>query len=454
MPDDNSAGRHGAKRADDLAPISERQLARLWERRAARSTALRTDQGARVRVLYSGRPGVTAGPDFRNAVVEVEGQGVVRGDVEVHLRQRDWVGHGHQRDPNYNGVALHVALEPDAVAAITVSGVAPPVVGLRTLVEEQEPEDGEPDEVGPGDTLEAGRPGEPDTPAANRTRMWQLLTVHGYLQPSSSDEMIALLNRAGDERFLSRSRLLAKWLQSESGDQTLWEAICQALGYRNNQHVMVQLAAAAPVAVLVRAARRLSADTREAALTAWLLRWAGFTEPGGGIRGYAPPTGLGEPLTQRQWRLFRVRPANHPRRRLMGAASLVARFAEVGLSAGLYRAAASGRVANLTASLTVAETADGGTAPIGAGRARDIAVNAVLPYLHGWRMALGDPAGAEAMLGLYRSFGRLPDNEVTRHMVGALFPAVWRRVANNARRQQGLIHLQRLLAGASLPDLF
>ncbi len=81
-------------------------------------------------------------------------------------------------------------------------------------------------------------------------------------------------------------------------------------------------------------------------------------------------------------------------------------------------------------------------------------MNAVLPYLHGWRMALGDPAGAEAMLGLYRSFGRLPDNEVTRHMVGALFPAVWRRVANNARRQQGLIHLQRLLAGASLPDLF
>ena len=111
-----------------LGPISEAQLALLWRRRAARSRALRTEGGRRVLVLYPGRPGVTAGPDFRNALLLVEGAGLVQGDVELHLRQGDWRAHGHHSDPNYNGVALHAALYPDAGrAAHTDGGAVPPV---------------------------------------------------------------------------------------------------------------------------------------------------------------------------------------------------------------------------------------------------------------------------------------------------------------------------------------
>ena len=170
-PHPNSAG------AGDLPPISERQLAVLWERRASRNHHLRTDQGARVRVLYPGRPGVTAGPDFRNAVLLVEGSGMVQGDVEVHLRQRDWVAHRHQNDPNYNGVALHVALETDAVPAVTVSGVAPPVVGLQSLVAGAEPNRAE-----PTDGLACGK---------TREQLWRLLAQHGYRQPASAEQMSA-----------------------------------------------------------------------------------------------------------------------------------------------------------------------------------------------------------------------------------------------------------------------
>ena len=57
------------------------------------------------------------------------------------------------------------------------------------------------------------------------------------------------------------------------------------------------------------------------------------------------------------------------------------------------------------------------------------------------------------MLSLYRAFGPLPDNEITRHMASVLQEPGWERVTNNARRQQGLIHLQRLLAGESKPQL-
>ena len=66
--------------------IPERLLAKLWKERAARQTSLRTHAGKRVRVVYPGRPGVTAGPDFRDALLEVEGVGLVRGDVELHIK--------------------------------------------------------------------------------------------------------------------------------------------------------------------------------------------------------------------------------------------------------------------------------------------------------------------------------------------------------------------------------
>ncbi len=429
----NSAG------AGDLPPISERQLAMLWERRASRNRHLRTDKGARVRVLYPGRPGVTAGPDFRDAVLLVEGAGLVQGDVEVHLRQRDWVAHRHQNDPNYNGVALHVALETDAMPAVTVSGVAPPVVGLQSLLA----------------GAEQNRAESADGPACGQTRaqLWRLLAPHGYRQPASAEHMSALLNRAGDERFLSHSGLLGAWLQTQSGEQVLWEAICQALGYRHNEHTMLQLAATSPIASLRNAARPLPASERDGALKTWMLRWAGFATDDDRPARWGASAGFGSPLSAGQWQLFRVRPANHPRRRVLGAAVLAARFLEIGLSAGLYRAAIAAKPPQLTASLAVAHRGDGLPAPIGNGRARDIAINAVLPYLHAWRLASDDPAGAQGMLNLYRAFGPLPDNEITRQMASALQEPGWGRVANNARRQQGLIYLQRLLAGESKPQL-
>ena len=214
---------------DPLPPITEKQLARLWERRAARSRALRTERGSRIRVLYPGRPGVTAGPDFRNALLLVEDQGLVQGDVEVHLRQRDWRPHGHHEDPNYNGVALHVALETTGASAGTVSGAEPPLVGLRGLLDD---------------------PTADETSDEVRDHLWRLLEDHGYRRPDTAERMAALLNRAGDERFLGRSRVLQRLMSEQPPAQTLWESICEALGYRHNQHAFLQLAIVAPILTL------------------------------------------------------------------------------------------------------------------------------------------------------------------------------------------------------------
>ena len=136
-----------------------------------------------------------------------------------------------------------------------------------------------------------------------------------------------------------------------------------------------------------------------------------------------------------------MRPANHPEARIEGAAELMARFVEQGLVAGLASAAKSPK--KLTSALMV-EGRNGGSASIGMGRARDLAVNVVLPLLH-------SQAGGESSphLDTYRRFPKLQGKGVTGEMAEQLFPEEWRLVANSARRQQGLLHLAALLRGAS-----
>ena len=110
--------------------------------------------------------------------------------------------------------------------------------------------------------------------------------------------------------------------------------------------------------------------------------------------------------------------------------------------------AAQGNPSTLTRALSVRSGMEHEPALIGPGRARDIVVNAVLPFLHGLASLTGEASKSSAMLELYRQYGKLTENEITRELASVLQPAEWGRVARTARQQQGLIHLQRLLAGA------
>ena len=407
-------------------PLPEHLLARLWQRRAAREQGFRTDRGVRVRVLYPGRPGTGAGPDFRHALLEFEGVGLVRGDVEIHRRQQDWDAHGHSSDPNYNGVVLHAALETGASATSIPSGQPVPVVSLAPLLTDED----------------AGQ-------SAPSPALWELLARAGYPRPASAGALAALLDRAGDQRFLSKSGRFQQFLGEQDLDQTLYEGLLEALGYRHNQQPFLTLAARAPYRALARAVASLPPEQHAGALESWLLGLSGLVPEGEAGKMARPPRGgFGRPMSGREWHCFRVRPANHPRRRIAGAARLLSRFAREGLAWGLARAAAA-HPRELTAALTVPAGPGGGPACIGASRARDLAVNVVLPLLHAGAAVRGEAGPAAQYLELYHRFGTLQDNEITREMAGQLLDPGWGPAVNSARRQQGLVHLHRLLAGGS-----
>ena len=401
--------------------LPERLLWKLWKRRAARQAEFRTLTGTRIRVLYPGRSGTSAGPDFRDALLDVEGLGVVRGDVELHVRQRDWRAHGHGDDPNYNGVVIHGALDVDEAKTDLQGGSSAQVVSLEALV----------------DGAVAADPGLAGD-AQITSDLWELLARCGYPRPASAEEASGLLDRAGDERFRRKAATLSRFAAEQGPEQALYEALLEGLGYRHNQQPFVRLAQAAPYSALRSAILKVLSQQRPMVLRHWLLTVSGLgqsrTADTSGL-----PSGLGPVMERKHWHLFRVRPANHPVVRIAGAAELLSRFLDRGLLAGLADEPVS--PAQITRALTV-ESPNGQTAPIGPGRARDLAVNAVLPMLHGVSGQAETP-----QLALYRRFPRLQGNEVEREMAEQLFPEEWRSPASTARRQQGLLHLAALLRG-------
>lgn len=58
-------------------------------------------------MLDPGTLNTNSGPDFFNAKIRIADHTWV-GDVEIHVRASDWHRHGHDGDPAYDSVVLHV----------------------------------------------------------------------------------------------------------------------------------------------------------------------------------------------------------------------------------------------------------------------------------------------------------------------------------------------------------
>ncbi|MBC8281832.1 MAG: DUF2851 family protein [Chloroflexi bacterium] len=432
---------------DEREIIPERLLAKFWKERAARLSVLRTEAGRRVRVVYPGRAGVTAGPDFRDALLEVEGVGFVHGDVELHIKQKDWNAHGHGRDPNYNGVVFHGALEVHSEETRLQSGALAPVIDLSALLAE----------------APAAISAE-NSETAPLIDLWQVLAKRGFPRPKTSEEMEETLDRVGDLRFKWKSGWLFQCIQAEGPDQALYQGLMEGLGYRSNQRPFVELASVAPYQKLAKAAWQLPPESRHSAISNWLMDRSGlgFPEPlcqtgreADQLSEDCLPKGLGSAMNKKEWRLFRVRPSNHPRRRIMGAAALLNRFLGLGLAVGLREVVQRESTSKLTAGLCV--DGDSGPAYVGRGRAKDLAVNVVLPFMHAWdawqarevgRDSVSDADAPGIPETLYSRYPLLAANEITREMTAQLLPVGWQGAVSTARRQQGLLHLSEVLKGA------
>ncbi|MGN6166448.1 MAG: DUF2851 family protein [Flavisolibacter sp.] len=92
--------------------MTEKLLQYIWQFQYFNKSALTTANGERLEIIFPGQLNLNQGPDFSNAKIKIDGTTLV-GAVELHLKTSQWKAHGHENDPNYKTVVLHVVFEND-----------------------------------------------------------------------------------------------------------------------------------------------------------------------------------------------------------------------------------------------------------------------------------------------------------------------------------------------------
>lgn len=245
--------------------FSEKLLQKIWLLGLFTTSGVKLADGRTIEVLAPGRWNLLGGPDFRGARLRIDGQETT-GDVEVHFHAIDWERHGHDRDPAYDDVVLHVVLfEPrsGAPAARTAAGREIALLVLLPWLHCNL------EEFAADDAVEA-------LAQRDTVRLAQTLLE---LEPAAR---AARLQAAAAQRWRQKVRFAEMRLARLGWDGACHHTALEILGYRFNRAAMLAVAERCPLA-----AWREGLD-EAAALAA-----------GGNY-----------------WRHQGVRPANAPRRRL------------------------------------------------------------------------------------------------------------------------------------------
>lgn len=337
----------------------ERLLHYVWKYRLLPVATLVTTDGQELEVIDPGLHNRDQGPDFFNAKVRLGGT-LWAGNVEVHLRSSDWYRHGHDTDPAYNSVVLHVVGEVDGEVT-TAEGKTLPQVRIDIPERIRQSYD------------ELCR--TEDYPRCHRIiPSVPTLKVHQWMD--------ALLV----ERLKERSEQVAARAERTGGD---WEratfvTLCRSFGFGLNGDSFERWAMRIPL----QAAGKHRDDLFQ--VEALFLGMAGLTDDVGTLRGEQEAErlrqefaylqhkfSLDEPLQRSDWRFLRTRPGNFPSVRIMQIAELYHR-GKVQMSRLLEAKSA----AELQECLAVRGTT--------AGSRRLLIINTVVPLLFAYGRHIGD----------------------------------------------------------------
>lgn len=92
--------------------MSEDLIHFVWKYSHSHLHGLKTDSGERLEVICPGTHNFDSGPDFFNAKIKLADT-LWAGNVEVHVKSSDWEHHGHNSDPAYDSVILHLVAHND-----------------------------------------------------------------------------------------------------------------------------------------------------------------------------------------------------------------------------------------------------------------------------------------------------------------------------------------------------
>ena len=444
----------------------EKLLQTVWQHQRLQRDRLQTAEGKKLRVLHPGFASVEGGPDFRGAVLQFDNEKPVAGDVEIDLIPSGWHAHGHDQNPNFKNVILHVVWA-EVQRPKSKAQSQPVLLPLQNVLD------------APLAELALALENEVGLPAALRGK------CSAPLRELSEPQLTELLHAAAKVRFQNKADALLARAKNSGWEPALWENLFRALGYKHNVWPMQNLAetksrwtrgAASPFelqARLLGVSGLLPDDLTRAQKSsdtflrrAWDLWWRDRDEFENCL------------LPRAVWKFHGLRPANHPQRRLalashwLASGNLVAKI-EDWIAANIPdgRAALPCRRAVGQADRQVSPTmlveslreifqvehdefwswhwtfkSARLAKPqplLGAARVTDLAVNVVLPWL--WIRAQ-EGGNEKLQREIERRFLAWPaaeDNSVLKLARQRLLGTSSARVLNGAAAQQGLMQIVR-----------
>lgn len=353
----------------------------VWFHQRLQREKLQTTDGRTVRVLHPGFHNREPGPDFRDAIIQFGNDTPCSGDVEIDSEPADWKAHGHDRNPAFEHVILHVVwrgIGDDRRPRLTLETVLDSPLAELAWWHGEEGGRTFPEEL-------SGRCCAP-------------------LRELSTERLQELLRQAAFLRMQSKAAALHARARQSGWEQALWEGLFRGLGYKKNQWPMLRLAELRPrlcpessrpepstvqgrllgVSGLLPAdlPRRATADAHVRQL------WDGWWRE---RDSYVDCT-----LPRTAWNFAGLRPANHPERRIALAAQWLADGQLPGRIErwGTTSSAGSTSAATLLDAMqtdagkfwsrhwTLRSTETKSPQPmLGATRLTDLAVNVILPWL-------------------------------------------------------------------------
>jgi hypothetical protein len=79
----------------------------IWGNRYYNCQNLKTVDGQILEIVHQGTHNFNQGPDFLHGRIKIDNTLMV-GHIELHVQSSDWLLHGHQTDPHYKNIILHV----------------------------------------------------------------------------------------------------------------------------------------------------------------------------------------------------------------------------------------------------------------------------------------------------------------------------------------------------------
>jgi len=185
--------------------------------------------GEKIKIISPGTLNLNSGPDFFNAMIEIDNTKWA-GNVEIHVNSSDWNRHGHQNNPAYDNIILHVVFNDDKpvhrqnhekIPTIVLAGKFNPSILNKY---------------------------QSFITSKNSIPCHKLLhTINHFDKISWFDSLMA-------ERLEKKSNEITALLSSSNNDfsQIFYQRIARGMGYTNNADTMELLASLLPLNLLAK----------------------------------------------------------------------------------------------------------------------------------------------------------------------------------------------------------